>query len=93
MGTELYGGTPFDFDSTSNMAREIENAYIAMRQDVGITEPLPTGGNAQDRRLLFLAIARGVIQHLANNPKALQVSVSDGVDTFTGDVTSISVHP
>jgi hypothetical protein len=93
MGMELYGGTPFDFDSTSNMAREIENAYIAMRQDVGITEPLPSGANAQDRRLLFLAIARGVIQHLANNPNALLVTVTDGVDTFTGDVTSISVHP
>jgi hypothetical protein len=59
----------------------------------GITQPLPTGASAQDMRLLFLAIARGVIQHLANNANAFQVRVSHGNIVSTGDVTTITVHP
>ncbi len=93
MGTQLYGGTLGDFDVTDNMAREIENAFRAMRVAAGITQPLPSGSNAQDMRIMFLAIARGVIQHLVNNPGAFQVTVSDGITTLTGAVTGISVHP
>jgi hypothetical protein len=89
MGTELYGGTLGDFDASDNMAKEIENAFAAMRLAAGITQPLPSGSNAQDMRIMFLAIARGVIQHLANNPEAFQVRVSDGA---TGGVNAISVH-
>ena len=93
MSTQLYGGTLADFDTTDNMAREIENAFGAMRLAAGITQPLPAGTNAQDMRIMFLAIARGVVQHLANNPGAFQVTVSDGINTLTGAVTGISVHP
>lgn len=93
MGNQLYGGTLGDFDSSDNMAREIQNAFVAMRAAAGITEPLPTGINAQDMRIMFLAIARGVIQHMANNPTAFQVQVSAGPLVSTGSVNSISVHP
>jgi hypothetical protein len=93
MGSQLYGGTLGDFDSSDNMAKEIENAFAAMRAAAGITEALPTGINAQDMRIMFLAIARGVIQHMANNPNAFQVQVSDGPLVSTGSVNSISVHP
>lgn len=93
MGNQLYGGTLGDFDSSDNMAREIQNAFVAMRASAGITEPLPTGLNAQDMRIMFLAIARGVIQHIANNPTAFQVQVSGGALVSTGSVNSISVHP
>jgi hypothetical protein len=93
MGTELYGGTLGDFDSSDNMAKEIETAFAAMRQAAGITQPLPSGSSAQDMRIMFLAIARGVIQHLANNPQAFQVKVSDGPLVSTGGVNAISVHP
>jgi hypothetical protein len=90
MGTQLYAGTLGDFDSSDNMAKEIENAFAAMRLAAGITLPLPSGSNARDMRIMFLAIARGVIQHLANNPEAFQVQVSGGA---TGGVNAISVHP
>jgi len=93
MGTQLYGGTLGDFDSADNMAKEIETAFAAMRVAAGITQPLPSGSNAQDMRIMFLAIARGVIQHLANNPVAFQVQVSDGSIVSTGAVNTISVHP
>ena len=93
MDPQLYGGTLADFDSTENMAREIENAFREMRLAAGITQPLPSGNNAQDMRIMILAIARGVIQHLAQHPEAFQVRVRDGMATLTGTVTDISVHP
>ena len=36
MGNQLYGGTLGDFDSSDNMAREIQNAFVAMRASAGI---------------------------------------------------------
>ncbi len=97
-GDQLYGGTLADFDSVDNMAKEIENAFVFIRAaapptGAGITQPLPTGANAQDMRLLFVAIARGVIQHLVNNPKALQVEVTGGLLVSDGTVTSVKTFP
>lgn len=95
MADQLYGGTLFDFDVTDNMARAIEDAYRQMRLSAGITEPLPSGSNAADMRLLFLAIARGVIQHLAAHPEALQVKVALDIngEPSHGSVNQINVIP
>jgi hypothetical protein len=91
-GNQLYGGTLGDFDTVDNMAKEIENAFAAVRASAGITDPLPTGANARDMRMMFIAIATGVINHLKNNPNAFAVQVADGGGgTFDGDVTSVSV--
>lgn len=90
-GNQLYGGTLADFDSVDNMAKEIENAFAVVRLSAGITDPLPSGSNAGDMRMMFIAIATGVINHLKNNPKAFAVEVSDGTNTFGGDVTSVNV--
>lgn len=81
MPTQLYGGTLGDFDSSDNMAKAIEDAYRAMRNTsppigAGFDQDLPTGPDAQDMRLLFLAIARGVIAYLAAHPQAFEVAVS-----------------
>jgi phenylpyruvate tautomerase PptA (4-oxalocrotonate tautomerase family) len=40
-----------------------------------LTTPLPTADTpeARDRRRLFAAIARGVVEHLKENPEALKV--------------------
>jgi hypothetical protein len=92
-GNQLYGGTLPDFETTDNMAREIENAFTAMRISAGITQPLPTGASANDMRIMFLAIARGVIQHLKNNPKAFAVEVTGGSLTSDGSVTSVNTIP
>jgi hypothetical protein len=90
-GNQLYGGTLADFDVTDNMAKEIENAFAAMRVSAGITQPLPSGANAKDMRIMFLAIARGVIQHLQNNPAAFAVEVHGDSLTSDGNVTSVGV--
>jgi hypothetical protein len=90
-GNKLYGGTLTDFDVTDNMAKEIETAYAAVRASAGITDSLPSGENAKDMRMLFLAVAVGVINHLRNNPAAFAVQVHGGNITSTGTVTSVTV--
>jgi len=89
MSDHLYGGTLFDFDTTDNMGKAIEDAYRQMRISAGITQPLPTGADAQDMRILFLAIARGVIAHLVAHPEAFEVEVSLDV---SGDESHGSVN-
>ncbi len=90
-GNKLYGGTLVDFDTVDNMAKEIEKAFAAVRLSAGITDPLPSGDNARDMRMMFIAIASGVINHLKNNPGAFAVEVQDGGITSDGNVTSITV--
>ena len=92
-GNQLYGGTLADFTTADNMAHEIELAYVAVRAANGITDPLPSGSNAKDMRMMFIAIATGVINHLKNNPHAFAVQVHGGNLTSTGDVTSVSTLP
>jgi hypothetical protein len=92
-GNELYGGTLADFTTVDNMAHEIELAYTAVRNANGITDPLPSGSQANDMRMMFVAIATGVINHLKNNPAAFSVQVSDSTLTLDGNVTSVSTLP
>ena len=93
---KLYGGTLADFvdpanpfPQTDNMAQEIEMAFKTVRITAGITQDLPSGPDAQDMRLLFLAIAHGVIQHLAKNPAAFHVTVQSGQIVSQGGVTLV----
>jgi hypothetical protein len=97
MATQLYGGRLADFDSSDNMAKAIEDAYRFIRNTspptgAGLDQDLPTGADAQDMRLLFLAIARGVIAYLAAHPHAFQVQVAREVtgDLSDGQVTQIN---
>jgi hypothetical protein len=90
-GNQLYGGTLADFDTADNMAKEMEKAFAAVRQSAGISDALPTGANANDMRMMFIAIATGVINHLRNNPKAFAVEVTDGTFTLDGTVNTVSV--
>ena len=68
----LKAGTVADF--ANSMAQAIENA---MKQEYKAVknEDLPTMGQ-EDRRLLFAAIAQGVVRYLNDNPDALRVHVS-----------------
>ena len=82
-------------------AKEIETAYKAVRVKAGITDPLPSGPRADDMRMMFIAIATGVIKHLKNNPAAFAVEVkgdlvnqvNGNLLTSDGKVTSVSVTP
>lgn len=88
MADELYGGSLGSF--ADSMADEIEQALNAVRKEAGM-EPLPTS-DAKDRHILFVAIARGVINHLKAKEKAFQIKVDGGAHTHTGSL-SIQVKP
>ena len=97
MATHLYGGTLADFDTSDNMAKAIEEAFDCIRKapapiGAGYTADLPKGPNAQDMRLLFIAIARGVIWYLAQHPHAfrVQVALENSGDLSDGEVTHIN---
>jgi hypothetical protein len=76
--TELYGGAIDDFDDS--MAQEIEQALNDVRAEEGM-DALPTGD--RDRRMLFIAIARGVIAHLQSNSQAFEIEYQDDGTTRT----------
>ncbi|MCW5983247.1 MAG: hypothetical protein KIT09_34470 [Bryobacteraceae bacterium] len=82
---QLYGGTINDF--ADSMAEEIEFAYNAVLAENG-KEPLPTA-NPEDRRMLFVAIARGVINHLQKKRKAITVKlpVNPSGQTVTPEIS------
>ena len=79
MATELYAGTLSDFDSIDgegdfSMAKEIERSLVTL---IG---PLPSAPaqTVRDRRVLFIAIANGVINHLKSKQAAVEVSFDIG---------------
>ena len=78
MANKLYGGSISDF--TDSMAEEIETALNQVRVEEGL-EALALGD--KDRRMLFIAIARGVINHLKKKEQAFQVHV-DGTHPADG---------
>ena len=73
MATELTGGSTVFSDGENSMGAAIERQLNRL-----LTEPLPTDDTpeARDRRRVFAAIARGVIEHLAANPDALKVEIT-----------------
>jgi hypothetical protein len=90
----LYAGTLADFDTSDNMAKEIENAYADVRtNEGGYNDPPFTKDNAKDLRMLFIAVARGVITYLHNHPQAIQVNVQDAFLSIDGYATEIDKTP
>ncbi len=67
--TALYSGKLDAF--AGSMAEEIENAYNQVLGEAG-KDKLGDSGQ-QDRRILFIAIARGVINHLVKHQGAITV--------------------
>lgn len=68
---QLYGGAVNDF--ADSMAQEIENAYNAVLAENG--RPALPDADKKDRRMLFIAISRGVINHLNKKQKAISVTL------------------
>jgi hypothetical protein len=83
---ELYGGTLANF--ADSMAEEIEKALNEVRVEAGLPD-LPPGD--RDRRILFIAIARGVIHHMKKHEAAFQVSVGVSAEHGHGASTVIQV--
>ncbi len=72
-------------DIIGSMAEEMEQVF---REELPIVVPGADPGRGEaERRLLFVAVAQGVVRHLVANPNAFKVEVSltDG----EGKVTEI----
>ena len=69
MANELYGGSTFAF--SGSLAQEIENAFRAVRLENGLDPP----PEDEDARMLFIAIGRGVVEHLRKNQAAFAIRV------------------
>ncbi len=69
MSTQLYGGSMDDFEGS--LAAEIEDALHDVRLEEGLDPPIED----DDRRMLFIAIGRGVVAHLQKNEQAFRIHV------------------
>jgi hypothetical protein len=87
----LHGGSYDDLDGADTIASEIRSALAEVRKEAGITQPLPSGDNAQQMNILFAAIGRGLLNHLTKHPHAFQVNVNQGVFSADGYATEIDV--
>ena len=59
------------------MAAAIERQLNGLLADASLDQlPFSDSREAQDRRRMFAAIARGVIEHLAANPDALKIEIT-----------------
>jgi hypothetical protein len=69
VSTQLYGGSLSDF--ADSLAAEIEDALRDARLEAGLDAP----PDDDDRRLLFIAIGRGVVAHLSKKQAAFRIHV------------------
>jgi hypothetical protein len=69
MSTQLYGGSLTDF--ADSLASEIEDALRDVRLEAGLEVP----PDDDDRRILFIAIGRGVVAHLQKHEQAFRIHV------------------
>jgi hypothetical protein len=86
----LYGGSLKHFPNNTDgfadsMAEEIEKAYDEALAEAGFPLlPDPLTANPDDlknRRILFIAIARGVINHLKKKESAFLLAVDESAHT------------
>jgi hypothetical protein len=66
---QLHGGSLTDF--AGSLAGEIEDALRDVRLEAGLAPP----PEDDDARMLFIAIGRGVIEHLKANEAAFAIRV------------------
>lgn len=78
-------------DLSNSMAQAIATAFADQWPLVMGDRELPA--NNPQTQLLFVAIARGVITHLVQNPEAFQVEVTiTDATTAEGEVTQIQAE-
>jgi hypothetical protein len=93
MGDSTDPAKPSEF--AGSMAEAIENALLTLLTSDGI-QGFATDTNSQDardRRRLLVAIAQGVLGHMAAHPQALQITfVDSNNNTITASV-NINLAP
>lgn len=88
----LKPGTISDFNNS--MAQEMETAFMNNWHSVmGNDVPKPASNNQM--KLMFIAIAKGVVEHLKKNPSSFEVitTVESSVTKTNGNVTKIISNP
>ena len=96
MGTTLKPGNlsastnPNDPAFLNSMAREIERELNTLMINDGLPPLSMDAGDrtVRDRRRLFVAIARGVVKHLADNPGAFAITTN--TSSITAELDHIS---
>lgn len=78
------GGEIFNSETDRTMAAEIEWQLNRLLPDPYKLDP-EDSDEARERRRLFAAIARGVVEHLAEHPEALQVVFTSAGGHQLGD--------
>jgi hypothetical protein len=74
-----------NFVLADSLAQAIDNEFVAALQAVkGIAPP---ADGADDRKLLFLAIARGILRYLQDRPHAWHAVNNGGIFGHEHDVT------
>ena len=90
MANELKAGDldpPTDSGFTSSMAEAMETALNALLSREGKpTVPVDNSAESRDRRIMFLAIAQGIVNHLVGNQAAFRVKDSNN------DPTSLKIE-
>lgn len=86
----LKAGTINDY--IDSMAAEMSAAFLAAWNDAISDQPAPTEVSSQ-MRLLFVAVAQGVVKHLYATKDSFVVQVKDGSNTYTGNITDINTDP
>jgi hypothetical protein len=87
----LKAGTKNPLDPTgyvNSMAEAMEQAFLKEWPFVMHDAPVPQPNDQM--KLMFIAISRGVIQHLETNHGSFKVTTEDtGVNTAAGEVSAI----
>ena len=83
---------PNDPAFLNSMASEIENQLNTLMTNDGLPKLSmdPSNRNVRDRRRLFVAIARGVVRHLADNPDAFVIKTNNA--SITAKVDHIATN-
>jgi hypothetical protein len=77
LGAQSAGAIPAEF--SGSMAKAIEDALNTLLQQEGRPQlPVDNSAETRDRRMLFVAIARGVVNHLVANQAAFTIHRDDG---------------
>jgi hypothetical protein len=83
---------PNDPAFLNSMASEIENQLNTLMTNDGLPKLSmdPSNRSVRDRRRLFVAIARGVVRHLADNPDAFVIKTNNA--SITAKVDHIATN-
>lgn len=72
--------------SGNTMAKLIEDAFMTEWSNAMGAQPLPE--HNKQMQLLFVAVAKGVVEHLKNNPLSISIQISSGdLNNGTGTLT------